>query len=510
MTIEAGKLWYEISIEQRGDTRNTYGESVASWSEYLATYADMIDLSGAELEIAQQINSNITTKIITRWDSGIRATMRILMDGEYYNIVSVDNVDERDKIMVLLCERIEVAGAAAPASSTTFFIFDIDTRNTSAGSSTSTQFALPLRSTGTYNFTVDWGDGNEDTITTWNDAAATHTYSTAGTYEIQLDGTVTGFRFANAGDKLKVTDITNWGDNLSLTESQAFYGCDNMVITATDDGPTITSTTFESMFRGCSSLTTIPGMENWNISTVTSLKECFRDSTSFNQSLANWDTSNVTDFFGCFSTCSAFNGDVTGWNVSSATTFRNLFFNCVAFNQDISAWAPTASMTSLRSTFRNCTLFNQNLNSWNVSGVTEFIETFYLATAFNGNITSWDTSSATSMDSMFRQASAFNQDISGFNTTLVTDMDQMLRQATTFDQDVGSWVVTALTTAINFLNGVTISVANLNSLYTGWEAQAVGNSVTLHCGSQSPTGAGITARNALETDHSWTITDGDG
>ena len=116
MTIEAGKLWYEISIEQRGDTRNTYGESVASWSEYLATYADMIDLSGAELEIAQQINSNITTKIITRWDSGIRATMRVLMDGEYYNIVSVDNVDERDKIMVLLCERIETANTVEAPS----------------------------------------------------------------------------------------------------------------------------------------------------------------------------------------------------------------------------------------------------------------------------------------------------------------------------------------------------------------------------------------------------------
>ena len=48
-----------------------------------------------------------------------------------------------------------------------------NTTNTSFGSSLANQIQLPLEITGTYNFFVDWGDGNSDNITVWNDPAVT-------------------------------------------------------------------------------------------------------------------------------------------------------------------------------------------------------------------------------------------------------------------------------------------------------------------------------------------------
>jgi predicted permease len=51
----------------------------------------------------------------------------------------------------------------------------INTANTSGGSTSSTQFQLPLVSGATYNFIVDWGDNTQSTITAWNDTAKTHT-----------------------------------------------------------------------------------------------------------------------------------------------------------------------------------------------------------------------------------------------------------------------------------------------------------------------------------------------
>ncbi|TKJ19826.1 MAG: hypothetical protein CEE42_15315, partial [Promethearchaeota archaeon Loki_b31] len=45
----------------------------------------------------------------------------------------------------------------------TFFNSVWNTTLTSSSSSSSNQVALPLESTGTYNFTIDWGDGNIDT-----------------------------------------------------------------------------------------------------------------------------------------------------------------------------------------------------------------------------------------------------------------------------------------------------------------------------------------------------------
>jgi SPP1 family predicted phage head-tail adaptor len=107
MAIASGKLFHEVSIEQRGDTRNSYGESIPSWSQYAATYAELENLSGAELVQAAQINSRINTKFTVRWDSGIRATMRIVYKSRNYNIEYVSNDLERDEKMILLCSRLE-------------------------------------------------------------------------------------------------------------------------------------------------------------------------------------------------------------------------------------------------------------------------------------------------------------------------------------------------------------------------------------------------------------------
>ena len=81
------------------------------------------------------------------------------------------------------------------------FVSTWKTDNTSTGSSAANQVKLPLISLGTYNFRVEWGDGTADNITVWNAAATTHTYASAGTYEINITGTLTGWQFNNTGDR---------------------------------------------------------------------------------------------------------------------------------------------------------------------------------------------------------------------------------------------------------------------------------------------------------------------
>ena len=62
------------------------------------------------------------------------------------------------------------------STAVTPFISTWKTDNTSSGSSTATQVKLPLISTGSYNFVVEWGDSTTSTITAYNQAAVTHTY----------------------------------------------------------------------------------------------------------------------------------------------------------------------------------------------------------------------------------------------------------------------------------------------------------------------------------------------
>ena len=73
--------------------------------------------------------------------------------------------------------------------------------------SPSETFTLPLIPSGTYNFIVHWGDVNVDTITAYNQAEITHTYTTADIYVISMEGTCTAFVFDGAGDCAKVRQL---------------------------------------------------------------------------------------------------------------------------------------------------------------------------------------------------------------------------------------------------------------------------------------------------------------
>src|SRR5690554_7971973 len=87
------------------------------------------------------------------------------------------------------------------------FKFTIDT-TLGIGSS----FDLPLRDGYNYDFVVDWGDGNTDTITSYNQAEKLHTYSTGGVYTISITGLCEAWYFNYSGDRLKLTSIDQWGN----------------------------------------------------------------------------------------------------------------------------------------------------------------------------------------------------------------------------------------------------------------------------------------------------------
>ena len=96
---------------------------------------------------------------------------------------------------------LNIGGYAAAAVTST----EWKTDNT--GTSADDQITLPLYDGGSYNFTVDWGDGGPTSaITAWNDADKTHTFvGGAGTYTVTMTGNagdITGFRFDNGGENL--------------------------------------------------------------------------------------------------------------------------------------------------------------------------------------------------------------------------------------------------------------------------------------------------------------------
>jgi surface protein len=222
------------------------------------------------------------------------------------------------------------------------FVSVWDTTRTSSGSSTATQVKLPLISTGTYNFIVDWGDGSTDRITTWNQAQTTHTYAIAGAYQVIITGTIQGFRFANTGDRLKILSIFKWGVGFRLGATDShFQGCANLDLSVVEDILDLTGlTTFANIFRGCTRLSLVNNINSWNTSNITSLESTFMDSPNFNTYIGDWDTSNVNTMLNCFNMATAnalvgnFNQDISKWNTSKVTTMASMFFNSLNFIVD--------------------------------------------------------------------------------------------------------------------------------------------------------------------------------
>jgi hypothetical protein len=269
--------------------------------------------------------------------------------------------------------RASRGGGGAPSVNPDF----VSTWNVASDGETVT---LPLLSGGVYSGTIDWGDGGATSSLSYANRA--HVYTTSGTYTITISGSdIQGFRFANGGDKLKITDISNFG-NLTITTNQAFYGCTNLFVSATDS-PSITTTSVYRMFMlainanplltgiDFSSVTNFQdyawgaspyvtgrsqfdnvGVSSYDMSSATKIRNMFRWGT-LDQDLSGWDISNVTDainFMEGSSGLSTANYDalLIGWAAQSVQTGVTIHFGGSQFT---SGGAAEAAKTTLQTTY---------------------------------------------------------------------------------------------------------------------------------------------------------------
>lgn len=420
-----------------------------------------------------------------------------------------------------------VGGGAKPDPTLNSLIFTIETSNVATAGSAADQYRILFSPvSAAVDATVYWGDGDSDIITTTTDPALTHTYASAGQYQIEIRPTnaavtpttnivLGSYSTSPAFDCLKVLSIDRWGPCLFTADVGTYHMANMDNLTSLPAvGPTqfyVSDGTFFDVDglanygidgynvvgggTGVFFLSTIVDGVNWNWSPVGSLNDFFRD-TSFNGSLNNWEVSGVTGMSNMFYLASSFNnGDGSGISGGGVGVGMD--------NWD------TSLVESMLSLFRNASSFNQYIGSWDTSSVKNMSLMFFGASSFNQDIGGWTTTEVVSMGSMFR-STPFNQDIGGWDTSSVSTMGSMFYLASSFDQDLGSWSIASLTGASNMFTNSGLTTPNYDALLIGWAAQpTIQSGVTLSvipCGYTAATAQA--SRDILTGTYSWTITDG--
>jgi len=447
-----GKLDRKLKLYTQTYSTNAYGERVISDNSYVTIYADF-DFKGGNTNFDADALINderIECLIRYRTNIGVSPQYFISNGSTNYSIKSIKEIGRKDA-MVLLLEKNDVVDLSQTAANQ--FVFTIDTENTSSGSSLNTQFMMPLVSGGSYNATVNWGDGSSDTITSYNQQEVTHTYSSAGQYEISIEGTLQGWQFNNAGDRLKMLDVKQWGV-LDLSTNAAFYGCTNLDASATD-APTVSSTSFDTMFRDCTNFNGAIG--NWDVSSVTTFSSSFRDCVSFNKSLNEWNVSNVTNFYRAFRGCKSLDQDLNSWDTSNVESMYQMFYECNQFNGDIYSWN-TTNVETMQQMFVNCDLFDQSLAAWNIENVTNFSSFMQNATGlstsnYDATLIAWQAGGHDNDISINFGGSQFTESAYAARFSLIEDDGWTIVDGGIFDPTPADYI-SILTTRVEAAGGV--------------------------------------------------------
>ena len=376
------------------------------------------------------------------------------------------------------------------------FIITVKTDN--AGTSASNQFTIPTSTTGitqAFNYDIETSDGQ--TIT-GNTGDTTITFPSAGTYDIYISGSFPYMYFFNGGDKLKLLNIKNFGIYAlgSTSQNSAFFGCSNMVISATDIGYFGDVTDFVYTWTLCSSLTSFPLIDT---SSATSFSNAWINCSSLT-SFPLIDTSNGLLFnqswFGCTSLTS-----FPQLDTSSGTNFGGAWRNCTGLTSF--PLIDTSSGTIFLDTWKNCS----SLTSFpliDISSGTNFSNAWESCTSLT-SFPQLDTSSGTNFGGTWESCTSLTSfplidTSSGTNFFSAWNGCNSLTTFPTnaFDTNIATNYIDAFT-------DTDLSTQSIDDILVSLDTSGVSNGTFAQSGGQVASATGLAARDNLVA-KGWSIT----
>lgn len=101
--ICAAQFRHKVALQSRTTTVSALGEASHTWSTYAQAWASVEPLTGREYYENRATQGEVTHKVTMRYRAGIGPEQRIVFRSRNLEIVSVRNIEERDRLLVLDC-----------------------------------------------------------------------------------------------------------------------------------------------------------------------------------------------------------------------------------------------------------------------------------------------------------------------------------------------------------------------------------------------------------------------
>lgn len=272
-----------------------------------------------------------------------------------------------------------------------------------------------------------------------------------------------------------LTEIVQFG---SVITSMDFSGSNSFTCNVS---PPKSIRNYNGLFSGALGAT-YPGINNWDVSQVSSMVGMFENAKNFNQDISRWSTGNVTTMVSMFKGATAFNTSIATWNTAAVETFESMFEGATAYNKDMNTWVTTKCRTFVKM-FKDATAFNGNISNWDVKGGTDFTSMFENALAFNININAWQPIAATSTKAMFKNTTAFNSQLNSWKMAVVRDVSEMFALTKGFNRTIAAWPVGSIINMDGMFKGSTAFGADGSTPITNWVLTSLRSAIGMFQGS---------------------------
>ena len=266
------------------------------------------------------------------------------------------------------------------------------------------------------------------------------TATTYSEYVADYDATNSTLTFKKiTSDKLEGLDlsrmaIVNDGQTMKDMCTNNYSSIKNIIFD--ESFKTYAPTSLREFFKNCKALETISGLENLNTANVTDMNSMFSGCSALTSlDLKNFNTENVTDMSYMFFKCSALTSlDLKNFKTARVKHMYYMFYGCSALTSLDLKNFNTENVTDMYNMFDGCSdLTSLDLSNFNTTKVTNMSNMFSFCSALTSlDLTNFNTTNVTYMYNMFDGCSALTSlDLTNFSTANVECMQEMFKGCST-------------------------------------------------------------------------------